>query len=60
MIDGSAASQEALRGVADIRITGTLQYQACDDKICYTPVSVPLSWTIGVRTLDRERPNVAH
>ena len=23
--------------------------------ICFTPQSVPLSWTIGLRELDRER-----
>lgn len=28
---------------------GTLEYQACDDKICYNPVSVPLSWTMSLR-----------
>ena len=28
---------------------GTLDYQACDDKVCYLPVSVPVSWTVSVR-----------
>jgi hypothetical protein len=36
-------------------IAGTLQYQACDDKVCFTPQSVPLTWTLGLRALDRER-----
>lgn len=27
-------------------IKGTLRYQACDDKICYLPQNVPVSWTI--------------
>ena len=29
-----------------VTITGTLRYQACDDKICYRPVTVPLTWTV--------------
>jgi len=28
-------------------IQGSLDYQTCDDKICYRPVSVPLSWTVA-------------
>ena len=32
-----------------VTVTGTLDYQACDDKICYNPVSVPLSWTLSLR-----------
>lgn len=28
-------------------ITGTVRYQACDDKLCYVPKSVDLSWVIG-------------
>jgi thiol:disulfide interchange protein DsbD len=27
-------------------ITGSLKYQACDDKVCYSPESVPVSWTV--------------
>jgi len=38
---------------ASITITGTLRYQACDDKVCYMPQSLPVSWTIGVKPLAR-------
>ncbi len=30
-------------------ITGVLKYQACDDTICYNPVTEPLSWTVTVK-----------
>ena len=30
-----------------VTIKGTLRYQACDDKICYIPQNVPVSWTVG-------------
>lgn len=48
-----AVRQRARSAGATLRINGTVQYQACDDAICYTPVTVPLSWTIGLRDLVR-------
>jgi hypothetical protein len=32
-----------------LKITGTLSYQACDDRVCYLPESVPLEWVVPVR-----------
>lgn len=42
---------------ADGRLTlrGSLKYQACDDKICYLPESVPLEWTLDFEQHDRQR-----
>jgi thiol:disulfide interchange protein DsbD len=31
-----------------LTLTGTVKYQACDDKVCFIPASVPVSWTIAV------------
>ena len=31
-----------------LKITGALSYQACDDKVCYLPESVPLEWNLAV------------
>ena len=31
-----------------LRVSGTLAYQACDDRVCYLPQSLPLEWTIPV------------
>lgn len=36
-----------------LTITGTLEYQACDDKVCFRPDSVPLKWTIGLTPIER-------
>jgi hypothetical protein len=55
MVDASREAQAALKGKAAITIRGTLDYQACDDKVCFNPQSIPLSWTIAVKPLDRER-----
>lgn len=30
-----------------VTIHGTLRYQACDDRMCYIPASVPLEWTFS-------------
>lgn len=32
----------------DLEVRGTLDYQTCDDKICYIPASVPVSWRLQV------------
>lgn len=32
-----------------VTIAGTVHFQACDDKVCYPPESVPLSWTVAVK-----------
>ena len=33
---------------ARLKITGILSYQACDDRVCYLPESVPLEWNLAV------------
>jgi AhpC/TSA family/Disulphide bond corrector protein DsbC len=38
---------------AQIPLQGRLEYQACDDKVCYLPQTVPVLWTIGLRPLVR-------
>ena len=32
-----------------ISVAGTLDFQACDDKVCFVPESVPLTWTVTVK-----------
>jgi hypothetical protein len=59
-IDPSPDAAAALKDKTDMAIAGTLAYQACDDKVCFTPQSVPLRWTIGLRALDRDRANPRH
>jgi hypothetical protein len=55
MLDPSKEGTAALKDVTTLSIAGRFEYQACDDKVCFSPQSVPLSWTIGVKPLDRER-----
>jgi AhpC/TSA family/Disulphide bond corrector protein DsbC len=55
LIDASPQTQTALKDAASMAIKGVLSYQACDDKLCFTPQSVPLTWKVTLRPLDRER-----
>jgi hypothetical protein len=37
-------------------ISGTLEYQACDDTVCFNPARVPVSLTVTLKGLDRRPP----
>lgn len=54
-IDPSPPAVAALQGQSSLKIEGVLAYQACDDKVCFLPQSIPLSWTVALKPLDRER-----
>ncbi len=43
-----AATALALTANQTMTIKGTLTYQACDDKVCYLPQTLPLTWTVGI------------
>ena len=32
-----------------LRLAGTLDYQACDDRVCFNPVALPIFWTVSAR-----------
>jgi hypothetical protein len=48
-LDGSAQGRAALKGVSTLTIQGALSYQACDDKICFPPRTVPMTWTVAIK-----------
>ena len=41
-------ARKAFAGKNELVISGTLEYQACDDKICYNPASLPVTWKVGL------------
>jgi peroxiredoxin len=55
VIDSSPQAEAAMKTLTSLTIDGVLNYQACDDKVCFTPQAVPLTWTVSLRQLDRER-----
>ncbi len=38
-----------------VTIKAKIEYQACDSKICFLPVTVPIEWQLQVVPLDRQR-----
>src|SRR5712692_10460402 len=56
ILEGQPEAQTAFRGKDSLTVTGTLDYQACDDKVCFNPTSVPLTWTLSLSPIIRERP----
>jgi hypothetical protein len=48
--------QKSLAAITTVTIAGALEYQACDDKLCYNPARVPFAFTVAVKALDRRPP----
>ena len=46
-------AQQALRGMTTLTLSGKLEYQACDDRICFKPNAVPFKFELTVKPLDR-------
>jgi len=56
ILEGHPEAQAAYRAKDSVTITGTLDYQACDDNLCFNPGTIPVTWTLALRPLIRERP----
>lgn len=48
VVEATSEAQAALADLDSLTLTGTFNYQACDDEICYLPASVPLSFTLDL------------
>ena len=48
ILDTSEARQQ-LAGKSEVTIGGVLEYQACDDKLCYSPTKVPVRFTVPLK-----------
>jgi hypothetical protein len=56
VFEATQANEALMKTMTSATIDATLDYQACDDKVCFNPQSLALSWTVALRPLDRERP----
>jgi DsbC/DsbD-like thiol-disulfide interchange protein len=43
-----ASLERSVQPGSTVTIAGLLSYQACDDRICYPPRTLPLTWTVRV------------
>jgi alkyl hydroperoxide reductase subunit AhpC len=48
--------QKALPATPSVTIVAALEYQACDDQVCYNPARVPFTFTVATKALDRRPP----
>jgi hypothetical protein len=46
--------QKLLSTQPTVTIAATIDYQACDDRICYNPARVPIRFTVAMKPLDRQ------
>lgn len=44
----TADARKAL-AAGSVKVSGRLEYQACDDKVCYAPARVPISFSLAVK-----------
>jgi hypothetical protein len=55
MIGQPKEIEHLLNERGELLVKGSFRYQACDDKICYLPKTVPLEWTFRIEEHDRTR-----
>jgi DsbC/DsbD-like thiol-disulfide interchange protein len=49
-------AQKLLGAMPSVTIAAAFEYQACDDKVCFNPARVPLTFTVTLNALDRRPP----
>jgi hypothetical protein len=47
-LDGTRDQDARMSKPSRVAVTGRLEYQACDDRVCYLPAKIPLEWTVRV------------
>jgi hypothetical protein len=57
VVAATPETEEVLAQLDALTLSGTFDYQACDDRLCFEPVAVPLSFTLDLELLDRQRVN---
>lgn len=45
--NASAGARQRLAGLATVTLRGTLDFQACNDRLCFTPVSMPVTFVVA-------------
>ena len=54
-MEATPEAEEALSQLDALTLSGTFDYQACNDVLCFEPVSLPLSFTLDLGLLDYQR-----
>ncbi len=54
-LSGQQQLEPLLNAQREIAIAGEFRYQACDDRQCFVPETVPVKWSLRVLPFDRTR-----
>ena len=54
VVEASVAAASALEDIDTLTLTGSFDYQACDDEFCFNPVSLPLTFTLDLAAHDNQ------
>ena len=46
----------ALKGKTTVTLSGTLEYQACDDKVCFKPNAIPFKFDVDTKSTKDAKP----
>ena len=57
VVNASAEAEELMEELDALTLSGSFDYQACDDAICYLPASIPITFTLELEHLDYQRAN---
>lgn len=49
IVQNVAIAKSPSPAAGPLTIRATVKYQACDDSICYAPLTVPVAWTLTVK-----------
>ncbi len=52
---GGRSMPDVLKGQTEVVLTGVFKYQACDDRKCYRPATLPMQWTFSLEEHDLVR-----
>ena len=55
VMNADAEAETIMAELDALTLSGTLDYQACDDEICFLPQSIPVSFTLDLTMPDRQR-----
>ncbi len=55
VVDASETAEGIMEQMDTLTLSGSFQFQACDDAICYLPTSLPVLLTLDIDNPDRQR-----
>jgi peroxiredoxin len=55
VLTAQTAAQAPVAPGGELTVEGAFRYQACDDRICYIPQTIPLKWSFRFEAADRIR-----